>query len=173
MWSIKVGINEWIVVNNHNASSLWTDGLSGCVGVAIVVPGYAFLTHIDSHISVQDWQQNVEAHFLAALTNLGHLAQADVCEVVIGDDAETPLADAVLRTLRTTWTTANNTMSDPEMTLKRTGVRLHCVTGGQFQLQSLARMGHQVAWGTHQNSVLGAAHIAFQGFFPGGATADL
>jgi len=99
---IKVGLNEWIVIDrgNNPTFTLWTAGLSGCVGVAITTQQHAFMTHIDSRTTIANWNAAVANQFLAAIGNLGNLNQVLSCEIVIGDDDATPLANAVLLTLQ-------------------------------------------------------------------------
>ena len=51
---LKVSIDEWVVIA-HDAVEpgffLWTDGLSGCVGVAMSSDSRVFLTHISSELN--------------------------------------------------------------------------------------------------------------------------
>lgn len=176
MPSVKVGLNEWVVLDTtgHNDLSLWTDGLSGCVGVGVIVPPKIFVTHISSTFSAQSWTQSVEAPFLQALSNLGSIKTAKEISVVIGDDDETPLSKAVLATLLQLCDT-NDLDFEPSLTDSRTGLRIyqHSVSGSiSLMIQSLVKMGHLSIWGTSQNSTNGTGVVA-QGFFSGGRVADI
>lgn len=171
---IKVGINEWVVINKagHNDFTLWTDGLSGCVGVAIATNDRAFMTHIDSKVSVEDWTQKIEKDFLEAVSNLGNYADIQICEIVIGDDDITKLAYAVFQSLMKVLKEAKfDDWTEPSVRCDSTGMRIY-LNAGTFKLEERKRMGSLPAWGTDQNSAEGAAHIEHQGFFPGGQRAD-
>ncbi len=134
----------------------------------------AFLTHIDSHVSVEEWQKEVAAQFVEAIKTLGSLADAEFCEIVIGDDDDTKLSVAVLRTLNKFWDEAQTPDFDPEMTVEHSGVRIYFEGESKFRFQTLRNMGgYQAAWGKNQNSESGAAHIERQGFFRNGDRADV
>ena len=173
---IKVGINEWVVINKgkHASFSLWTDGLSGCVAVAITTDERAFLTHISSDVSAKDWNDKVADQFLAAINKLENLKKITNSMIVIADDKETALSGAVLKTLSKV-SYDKEWASDPSLRNPYPGVRTHFSEGksSSFNIQILERNGHLEAWGTNQNSVKGKEHIESQGFFPGGATADV
>lgn len=176
MPAIKVGLNEWVVLDTtgHNDLSLWTDGLSGCVGVGVIIPPKIFVTHINSAFSAQDWTQSVEKPFLQAIQNMGSIKTAQDIVVVIGDDDETALSKAVLKTLVHLCYT-NELDFDPSLFDSRTGLRIyqHSVSGStNLMIQTLAQMGHKNEWGANQNSTNGTAVVA-QGFFNGGSVADL
>jgi hypothetical protein len=84
------------------------------------------------------------------------------------------LCGAVLKTL-TGLSDKHNWSSDPGTLGPRAGVRAFFLPGklSMFQVNSLEKMGHLTAWGTDQNSVKGKEYIHSQGFFPGGAPADV
>jgi hypothetical protein len=89
MPSLKVGLHEWIVVDLtvNNPIELWTSGLSGCVAVAIVTPTRAFVTHINSAITTQNWENTVKNEFLNAIrNNIADINLATACMVVGGQN---------------------------------------------------------------------------------------
>jgi len=87
MPSLKVGLHEWIVVDlKNNPIELWTSGLSGCVGVAIITPTRAFVTHINSAITTQNWENTVKGEFLNAINQMADIHNATACMVVGGQN---------------------------------------------------------------------------------------
>jgi len=88
MTSLKVGINEWVVLDltANKPIKLWTSGLIGCVAVAIVTPTRAFVTHISSNIGADGWEETVKNEFSKEIGNIEDIDKAAECFVLGGDD---------------------------------------------------------------------------------------
>lgn len=98
--SIKVGLHEWIVtdITRLNTMPLWTNSLTSCVGVAIVTPTHAFVTHLYSELTSENWEAIVKGEFLKAISKIDDLNSARKC-VVISGHSET-LINAVLESVK-------------------------------------------------------------------------
>lgn len=162
---IKVGINEWAIVDRARFYnfSLWTDKLNGCVAVAIVTDRYAFLTHISSQVTLSQWKFEASSNFLEAIDQLGPLPSNALCEVVLGDDEETKLSWAVYQTIYTKWKESEAaTNSEPEMSSSCQGIRILYPSLSNFEL--LKKVGHKREWGENRNTITGAKFVKSYGF---------
>lgn len=159
--SIKVGQNEWIVVDREHRDtlSLCTSGLSGCVGVAIATPQRAFLAHISSDVSAENLRNKVKDQFSQAIAKLGNLADVDLCEIVIGDDKETDLSEAMFDTLGELLGAENLEDLQTAISFPYTGMRIY-PDGKSFQCDPVRNMNDfKDSWGPYQNSDEAAEHI--------------
>ncbi len=162
---IKVGVNEWAIVDRAKFYnfSLWTDKLNSSVAVAIVTDRYAFLTHINSQVTLSQWDYEVSVNFLEALNHLGPLPSNALCEVVLGDDEETALSWAVYQTIYTKWKQNEAaTNSEPEMSFSCQGIRILYPSLSNFDL--LKKIGHKIEWGKNRNTITGAKFVKRCGF---------
>jgi hypothetical protein len=166
---IKVGISEWILVKGQQKPIvLWTDGFIGCVGVAIrsdwraPTNHRAFMTHIDSCVSVEEWEKKIEAEFKAAIGKFGSFDKAR-CVIVVNRDEDHPktdLEEAVEKTLSEVGL---------RVELARVaGMRLWCDPGSihkpGFNFEPMMNNGFldngfRPEWGELMNSVTGREYI--------------
>jgi uncharacterized OsmC-like protein len=180
---IKVGLNEWILINSLPCPmALWTDGLAGCVAVTIYKPHRAFMTHIYSGISVAEWNNKIEAEFKAAMKKFGDLDDAH-CRIIVSRESnqkKSPLEEAVEKTLKDV---AEPLKNDEKRPSNFDLLSEHGYSGmlvwhnpnsdfeNEFSFDALERdgfrrdNGFEPAWGELMNSVTGPEYIEAHGFF--------
>jgi hypothetical protein len=170
---IKVGLNEWILLNKQlSPIALWTDGIIGCVGVTIKSAERAFMAHIYSHISVEEWENKIKAEFKEAIERFGSFDKT-YCWITVNRDLEdnkTPLEEAVEKTLReaakglrvcsTPGFPGMLVWQSPEAKYKP-GFNFEPLFNNGFSRNN----GFIPAWGELMNSVTGPEYIEAHGFF--------
>jgi len=172
--SLKVGIHEWIIVDHtmDNPITLWTDGLIGCVGIAIITPTCAFVTHISSKIGTEDWENTVKNEFLVAIGKIEDIDKATECSVVGGENLT--LFNAVLPSVDDIMNDKTDDKCRISYAEYKPGVAVY-LGGGKPRIQviKMAEEGPSIQYAL--NSVTGAKHYKARGFFTcaEGSPADL
>ena len=172
MPSLKVGLHEWIVVDlKNNPIELWTSGLSGCVGVAIITPTYAFVTHISSGITPQQWENTVKEEFLAAIKNMTDINAATECMVVGGQNPD--LYTAILESVDDIMNEKTKDRLVVTPAEGKSGVKV-CLEGNKYRTRVISNLNDDPRGGI-LNSNTGQAYCKAKGFFPcaAGSIADV
>lgn len=163
---IKVGLDEWVIVDSSDLQeslSLWTDGLSGCVGIAIQVPPKALVAHVYSGLNASNWETEYKPKLVLALDALGSLKTAKDIQLTLGDDDRTERSRLIAKFLDDLlWEQGNQNIETGYM-FPKTGVRLH-YTDQTWQFQSLTNLGHKAEWGKNENSDTGHIPATDKGF---------
>lgn len=176
---IKVGLNEWILLNSLQCPMvLWTDGIINCVGVTITSANRAFMTHIYSSITVEKWEEKIKAEFKEAIGRFGSFDKTYCCIVVNREpkDPKTDLEAAVEKTLIEVGLRVNSGQLP--------GMRVWNNPASKykpgFNFDPLFKNGFRdngffPEWGELMNSVTGPEYIEAHGFFSseGAAEADI
>jgi hypothetical protein len=168
---IKVGLSEWILLNSMKEYPmvLWTDGIISCVGVAVTSKNRAFMTHIYSGISVDQWENKIKAEFKEAIGRFGSFDAAYCCIAVNRDpeDPKTDLEEAVEKTLievglgpHSAQLAGMRVWNSPTAKYKP-GFNFDPLFENGFGPEK----GFSPEWGKVMNSVTGAEYIEAHGFF--------
>ena len=162
MPSLKVGLHEWVVVDlTNNPIELWTSGLSGCVAVAIITPKHAFVTHINSAVTTQNWENTVENEFKTAIEKMGDINLAKACMVVGGQNPT--LYNAVVDSVDDIMNAKTKDELAVEFVDHKSGVTVS-LGGNKPSIKVISNMNDEPRQGT-LNSNTGHAYCIARGFF--------